>query len=222
MARRWAVRLLQIAPLLVGCVAMAPSLAGRPGAQSPNPPTVPIRRLPPPTVEQEIAPSDKQDGFGRWESVLSRCELQWPGTGVGNGANTSGCLKLRLDQSIEGMLRVRFINAVGGSRFGSEELTFVGLLLKQDQPMRCRQGACNPIWPLRLKVHGVASRRFDGRGLAEQLPSNQLAKGSCKLGPVQLSCQAAGQEGLIWQANANLQGVGQAGQSVPQPSANRL
>jgi len=191
-----AARLLQAASLLLVCVAVAPSLAGRPG--------------------------DKDTGFGRWESLLNRCKLHWPVTGAGNGATSSGCLKLRLDQSIEGMLRVRFINAAGGHRFASEELTFVGLLLKQDQPMRCRGGACDPIWPVRLMVHGVASRRFDGRGLAQQLPSNQLAKGSCELGPIQLSCQASGQNGQTWQASATLPGAAQTGQSVHQLSPKRL
>lgn len=148
------------------------------------------------------APSD---GFGRWESQILRCQLHWPAQLPGN-ATSSGCIKLRLDQSIEGMLRVRFINAAGGSRFASEELTFAGLLPKSDQPMRCQQGACSPSWPLRMRVHGVASRRFDARGLAAQLPSNQLAKGSCTLGPTKLVCQAKGPDGQLWKASAELPG----------------
>ncbi|MEB3275510.1 MAG: hypothetical protein VKM92_00970 [Cyanobacteriota bacterium] len=216
---RWAAR--SVLVVVLGWAGTAPSLAGRPGVQLPRNPTLPPLP-PPPPVDQDIAPGDKHDGFGRWESVLSHCQLQWPATGPGNGANTSGCLKLRLDQSIEGMLRVRFINAAGGSRYASEELTFAGLLLKQDQPMRCRQGACDPTWPLRLRVHGVASRRFDGRGLAEQLPSNHLAKGSCELGPIQLTCQAVGPGGLNWQASASLPRVGPAREREPQPLPKRL
>jgi hypothetical protein len=156
--------------------------------------------LPLPVRAQQAADSD---GFGRWDSQIRRCQLHWPAELPGN-ATSSGCIKLRLDQSIEGMLRVRFINAAGGSRFASEELTFAGLLLKSDQPMRCQQGACSPSWPLRMRVHGVASRRFDARGLAAQLPSNQLAKGSCTLGPAKLVCQAKGPGGHLWKASAEL------------------
>ncbi|MFZ9270235.1 MAG: hypothetical protein ACO23C_03215 [Prochlorococcaceae cyanobacterium] len=160
------------------------------------------------------------DGFGRWESPLRRCQLQWPGASIeGNG---SSCLKLRLDQSVEGMLRVRFINAALGSRFASEELTFAGLLLRSDQPMRCKQGACAPSWPLRMQVHGVASRRFDGRGLAAHVPSNQLAKGSCRLGPDQLVCEAKGASGQLWQASAELPRQGPLRPAATQPQQKRL
>ncbi|MBM5804385.1 MAG: hypothetical protein FJ078_09775 [Cyanobacteria bacterium K_DeepCast_35m_m2_155] len=161
------------------------------------------------------------DGFGRWESPLRRCQLLWPGASpvaVGSGSN---CLKLRLDQSVEGMLRVRFINAALGSRFASEELTFAGLLLRSDQPMRCKQGTCAPSWPLRMQVHGVASRRFDGRGLAAHVPSNQLAKGSCSLGPDQLICEAKGANGLQWQASAELPRQGPSRPRATEPAQKR-
>ncbi|MFM1811335.1 MAG: hypothetical protein RLZZ336_273 [Cyanobacteriota bacterium] len=154
-------------------------------------------------VGQALAAEDGDDGFGRWESTLRRCQLQWPKQGQ-QPAQQSPCLKIRLDQTIEGMLRVRFINGLTSSRYASEELTFAGLLLQQDQPMRCRGGSCQPSWPLRLQVHGVASRRFDPRGLAEQLPQNQLAKGSCQLNAALLQCQARGLDGQRWQASAQI------------------
>ncbi|MBM5797902.1 MAG: hypothetical protein FJ060_07035 [Cyanobacteria bacterium K_Offshore_0m_m2_072] len=223
MTRRWSAdRSLPAALLLLGSAAMAPALAGRPGQQLPRQPGVPPQTAAPSATDPAIGPGHQEDGFGRWESTLRRCQLLWPGQGPAGGRHASSCLKLRLDQSIEGMLRVRFINPVGGSRFASEEITFAGLLLKHDQPMRCRQGACDPIWPLRIQVHGVASRRFDGRGLAEQLPSNHLAKGSCQLGPVQLTCQAKGSAGQNWQASAHLPGVAAVRQREPQPSPKRL
>jgi hypothetical protein len=150
-----------------------------------------------------LAAEDADDGFGRWESNLRRCQLQWPRQGQ-QPAQQSPCLKIHIDQTIEGMLRVRFINGLSGSRYASEELTFAGLLLQQDQPMRCRSGSCKPSWPLRLQVHGVASRRFDPRGLAEHLPQNQLAKGSCQLEPALLQCQARGSGGERWQASAQI------------------
>jgi len=159
------------------------------------------------------------DGFGRWESPLRRCQLLWPGAST--GSNGSSCLKLRLDQSVEGMLRVRFINAALGSRFASEELTFAGLLLRSDQPMRCQQGACAPSWPLRMQVHGVASRRFDGRGLAAHVPSNQLAKGRCSLGPDQLVCEAKTANGLQWQASAELPRQGPSRPRATEPAQKR-
>ena len=150
----------------------------------------------------EQAPAGDGD-FGRWETLLGRCQLQWPPAGTG-APLTSGCLSMRLDQTIEGMLRVRFINGAAGSRFASEELSFAGLLLRQDQPMRCEHGACQPSWPLRLVVQGVATRRFDSRGLAAQLPSNQLARGSCRLDAQQVQCDAESRQGQRWLANAQL------------------
>ena len=155
------------------------------------------------SMGQVLAADGTNDGFGRWESTLRRCQLQWPRQGQ-QPAQQSPCLKIRIDQTIEGMLRVRFINGLASSRYASEELTFAGLLLQQDQPMRCRGGSCQPSWPLRLQVHGVASRRFDPRGLAEQLPQNQLAKGSCQLEAALLQCQARGSDGERWQASAQI------------------
>ena len=73
--------------------------------------------------------------------------------------------------------------------------------------MVCQQGQCTPNWPLRIQVQGVASRRFDGRGLAAQLPRNQLAKGRCELGPRQLLCEAEAQPGQRWRASADLPGA---------------
>lgn len=143
------------------------------------------------------------DGFGRWESALSGCQLQWAGLEQ-QQAQHSTCLTVRLDQTIEGMLRVRFINGLSSSRYASEELIFAGLLLQQDQPMRCNSGSCQPRWPLRLQVHGVASRRFDPRGLAQHLPQNQLARGSCQLDAALLQCQAQGSGGQRWQASAQI------------------
>ena len=168
------------------------------------------------------APELPPQGFGRWESQLKRCQLSWPQQ-ISSPAQQSGCLSLRLDQTIEGMVRVRFINAAAGSRFASEELVFAGLLLSQDRPMDCQQGHCSPHWPMRLVVKGVASRRFDARGLAERLPSNQLARGSCQLEPARLRCQAESGTGQRWQALGQLSGsdpgerrqTGAAGQSRP-------
>jgi len=50
----------------------------------------------------------------------------------------------------------------------------------------------------------VASRRFNPRGLAEQLPNNQLARGSCQLDAALLQCQARGSDGERWQASAQI------------------
>ena len=152
---------------------------------------------------QALAAEAPDDGFGRWESPLRGCQLEWPRQGQ-QPAKQSPCLKIRVDQTIEGMLRVRFISGLPSSRYASEELTFAGLLLQQDQPMRCSSGSCQPSWPLRLQVHGVASRRFDPRGLAEQLPHNQLARGSCELEATLLQCQARGSAGERWQASAQI------------------
>ena len=142
-------------------------------------------------------------GFGRWESALQSCQLVWS-SGSQGPQQRSGCLSLRLDQTIEGMVRVRLINAAAGSRYASEELVFAGLLLRNAQPMRCQQGHCTPSWPMRIYIRGVATRHFDARGLASQLPSTELAQGSCYLEATALRCQAQSSNGQRWQAQARL------------------
>ena len=150
-----------------------------------------------------LAPALAETGFGRWESLLRSCQLSWPREGP-QPALLSSCLSVRLDQTIAGMLRVRFINAGKGSRYASEELSFAGLLLRQDEPMNCQQGSCQPHWPMRLQVQSVATRRFDARGIAQGLPLNQLAQGSCRLSGTTLWCEARDGWGLRWSANAQL------------------
>lgn len=145
----------------------------------------------------------RAEGFGRWESPLRHCQLLWARDGD-RPAQSSTCLALRLDQTIEGLLRIRFINATTGSRFASEELTFVGLLRKQDLPMRCTQGSCEPQWPMRVELQGITALRFDSRGLAEHLPRVHLGRGSCLLEPPHLLCDAQAERGQSWRARAEL------------------
>lgn len=135
------------------------------------------------------------EGFGRWETLLRDCRIE---------GQPDGCIRLRLDQTLEGLLRVRFISAADGGRYASQELIFAGLLLKQDQPMQCQQGQCTPQWPMRLQVQGVSERQFNPRGLAAQLPSIKLATGRCSLGPTRLHCQAEGRSGERWSARGQL------------------
>jgi hypothetical protein len=134
---------------------------------------------------------------GRWESLLGRCQIQTP------QPEQSGCLRLRLDQSIEGLLRVRFINTGRGNRLAGNEVMFAGLLLQNHEPMRCREGSCTPQWPMRLQVHTVSTTRFDQRGLAQQLPSAKVARGECLLEARQVVCSAKGLQGEHWQARAS-------------------
>ena len=174
---------------------------------------MPVRALPIPLLTAlclgVITPALASTGFGRWEAPLRNCKLSWPREPQ-LPALQSSCLSVRLDQTIEGMLRVRFINAGNSSRFATEELSFAGLLLRQDDPMACQQGSCQPRWPLRLQVQGVATRRFDARGIAQGLPLNQLAKGSCRLSGTTLWCEARGAMGLRWSASAQLRQLDQA------------
>ncbi|MBM5802064.1 MAG: hypothetical protein FJ077_14840 [Cyanobacteria bacterium K_DeepCast_35m_m2_023] len=147
------------------------------------------------------------DGFGRWDTSLQHCQLSWSSDDRQSVVNST-CLAMRLDQSIEGLLRVRFINAAGSSRLASEELSFVGLLHKQDTPMVCSQGSCTPTWPIHLTLQGVTTLRFDSRGLAEQLPKVHLAQGRCRLEPPRLSCEAMTGTGHRWRAMATLRSGG--------------
>ena len=143
------------------------------------------------------------EGFGRWETALRRCQLLWAREG-NKPAQQSECQDMRLDQSIEGMLRVRFINTAPASRSASEEMVFVGLLHNQDRPMRCQQATCTPQWPMHLVLQSVTAQRFDGRGLAEHLPQVQLAQGRCLLEADQVQCEAQVDRGHRWRARAEL------------------
>ncbi|KMM17691.1 hypothetical protein [Synechococcus sp. GFB01] len=124
-------------------------------------------------------------GFGRWEGPVRHCTM------TANG-RTHRCLELELEQNQEGLLTARFVGPGQGGPLASRELAFSGLLGAGQQPMRCgADGRClPPDHPLQLRLTSVAWSRFDGRGLAEELPLARLARGQCLLDRQTIRCNA--------------------------------
>jgi hypothetical protein len=150
-----------------------------------------------------LAPSAHSEAFGRWESKLQDCVLLQGLVGLPLEAQRQSCVRLRLEQNLEGLLTVRLITTSGGQRFGSQNLVFGGALAPGQRPMRCStDGHCKPRWPMRLEVATVASNLAREESLAPTIPLARLAKGSCLLERRSLQCQARDQDGQLWEAKA--------------------
>lgn len=136
--------------------------------------------------------------FGRWETRLTSCQLQYRPTPTALLGVDQDCLKLRLEQSVEGQLSVRFMAS-------GRDLIFVGTLAKGQRPMGCNgDGGCTPELPLKLLVSSVAEAAFKGSDLVRGIPRAQLARGECQIMPVKISCQAISPEGQSWSATATI------------------
>ena len=145
-----------------------------------------------------LPPRAGSESFGRWEQPLNSCQiLHQPADGRGKQPS-QGCLKLRLEQNIEGLLSARFL-APG------EVVVFAGVLAKGQLPMRCNQeGHCKPQWPTKMEVSTVASGRLDLSGLPAGLPEARLARGNCVIQPNRIDCHALAADGEQWRAHSQL------------------
>lgn len=148
------------------------------------------------------AASLASEDFGRWERSTGSCRVGRLRP-AGPGERALSCRTLRLDQQLPGLLSVRFVVPIEGSRFASHQLVFAGVLLRSSAAMRCAQGRCEPRWPMRLQVSAVATAGFDGRGVATGLPQAQLARGNCRLDERSASCEARSRDGETWQGDAS-------------------
>lgn len=146
-------------------------------------------------------------GFGRWETGLRGCSLSQGQMGQPQQQRQQeqDCVRLRLEQNMEGLLSVRLITPAANQLFGSRSLVFAGVLAPGQKPMRCgADGECKPQWPIRLDVSTVATNvELDGSP-ATTLPRALLAKGSCLLERRRLLCKASDSSGQRWEAQARL------------------
>ena len=146
-------------------------------------------------------------GFGRWEIRLKGCSLGQGQMGQLPPLREQGqdCVRLRLEQNMEGLLSVRLITTSANQLFGSRSLVFAGVLAPGQKPMRCgADGECKPQWPIRLDVAAVATNvELDGSP-APTLPRALLAKGTCLLERHRLKCEASDSSGQMWEAQARL------------------
>ena len=58
-----------------------------------------------------LAPRACSESFGRWEQTLNSCQILHQPADLRNKQPSQGCLKLRLEQNIEGLLSARFVAA---------------------------------------------------------------------------------------------------------------
>ena len=145
-----------------------------------------------------LPPRASSESFGRWEQPLNSCQIMHqPADGGGKQASQS-CLKLKLEQNIEGLLSARFVAA-------GEVVVFAGALAKGQLPMRCNQeGHCKPQLPTQLEVATVASGRLERSGLPDGLPLARLARGNCVIQAHKVDCHALAADGEQWRAQSQL------------------
>jgi hypothetical protein len=146
-------------------------------------------------------------GFGRWEIGLRGCSLRQGQMEQAQPLRQKqqDCVRLRLEQNMEGLLSVRLITPSANQLFGSRSLVFAGVLAPGQKPMRCGvDGECKPQWPIRLDVSTVATNLELDESPAPTLPLALLAKGTCLLEIQSLRCEASDSSGQIWEAQARL------------------
>ena len=145
-----------------------------------------------------LAPRAGSESIGRWEQTLNSCQILHQPADLSSKQPSQGCLKLRLEQNIEGLLSARFVAA-------AEVVVFAGALAKGQLPMRCNQdGACKPQWPTQLEVSTVASGKLDPSGLPAGLPLARLARGNCVIQRNRIDCHALAADGERWTVQSQL------------------
>jgi len=155
-----------------------------------------------------LAPARSQglsgpEDFGRWQSRPSHCRLRQTSSSAGARPATRDCRSVRIDQQLPGLLSLRFSEASADGPLGSPQLTLAGVLQPGSRAMNCRDGRCQPQWPLTLQVSALAARGLGARADLSQLPQARLAQGICHLNAQGVRCQAEDSDGLLWQVEAD-------------------
>lgn len=135
----------------------------------------------------QASPLWAADAFGRWQQRPRRCEVEH------GAAPRLRCHELQLDQRSPQVLRLS-VQADGPQRGEVIQLTLVGSLAEGSAPMACRDGACTLKQPLALSLISLSLVRFDGRGLAQSLPSTWTVRGGCRIDRSELRCEAENAE----------------------------
>jgi hypothetical protein len=146
---------------------------------------------------------DSLEDFGRWQSRPSHCRLQQSSSSAGSSPATRDCRSVRIDQQLPGLLSLRFSEASANGPLGSPQLMLAGVLQPGSRALDCRDGRCQPHWPLTLQVSALADRGLRTRADLSQLPQARLAQGICHLNAQGVRCQAEDSDGLLWQVEAD-------------------
>jgi len=141
------------------------------------------------------------EDFGRWETALRRCRVITP-SGTGPVPPPASCRLVRLDQQMEGLLSVRFLQPGGDNSFVDRQLVFAGVLAEGSAAMVCQRSRCEPSWPVRLRVSAVGQAGFGDGEAALGLTRAELASGQCLLDERSFRCEATGPEGRQWRVDA--------------------
>ena len=147
------------------------------------------------TTSRETEWSPPEEDFGRWERKTQQCEIQLQEQRDTEVQRLS-CRGVRLDQQLAGLLSIRFLPAARDRSAPEQVLLFAGVLLRGSEPMRCRNGRCEPRWPVRVQLSALATSNPRNLGL----PDARLVQGSCSLEQARALCHARDRDGRRWQA----------------------
>ncbi len=146
---------------------------------------------------------DRREDFGRWQIRPRHCLLvrtllvrtaSNPPSRLGRS-----CRSVRLEQQLPGLLSLRLSQAGPDARLFDQVLTLAGVLKPGSRAMDCRDGRCQPHWPLTLGVSAMAERGFSPQPNLSQLPQARLAQGDCHLDADGAVCQVNDNDGLAWE-----------------------
>lgn len=137
-----------------------------------------------------LAAAPEPQRFGRWQERPSRCSIELA------GEPPLLCRAVQLDQRTASVLRLSLLAAAPQRQ--EQQLTLVGELLPESEPMACRDGRCQLRQPLQLQLRTISLTHFDGRGLAQGLPRTWVGQGSCRLAVDAISCEARDNADQQW------------------------
>ena len=145
---------------------------------------------------------ERPEDFGRWQTSPGHCQLVRSSDQAPRHLQRT-CRSVRLEQQLPGLLSLRLIEAGSDSRLVGQQLTLAGILKPGSRPMTCRDGRCQPHWPLVMQVSALAERGFNLQQNPSHLPQAVLAQGTCRLNGEGFRCEVEGSDGLKWQAEAS-------------------
>jgi hypothetical protein len=144
---------------------------------------------------------ESPEDFGRWLTNPSHCQLVRTSDQAPRQLQRR-CRRVRLEQQLPGLLSLRLIEAGSDGRQVGQQLTLAGILKPGSRPMACRDGRCQPQWPLAMQVSALAERGFNLQQNPSHLPQAVLAQGTCRLDGEGFRCEVEGSDGLKWLAEA--------------------
>lgn len=145
---------------------------------------------------------EKYDDFGLWKGSLNTCSVVRVSHPHGQ-RQPMECNSFRLNQQIRGIISVRFESWKGVNNHNIGKLVLAGVLEEKSLSMRCRQGRCQPQFPIKLQISALAESYENDLGLASKVPHSYLARGYCQIEISRVHCVAKTLDGIEWSADAS-------------------